>query len=242
MKMNDEAAREVARKRARGLRFKKPVCRDMNWESIRCALSDMVDEAAEIDGMLWDDDQLEELIGDEEEAFEFKIAFRDLMSDIESMQEAVRDAGSLMYMDSEDAESVFDLFFPAAGGDGAGMYGFDEYEGDYYPLDSWETVAAAEEAGKKLKRLTKDQILQTAGVCLRIARQFIALQYRHDCLSAAFDILRGKQAGLLQLVKRIEETYSLAEKASDGFRFKYGSEIRALDAALNQLPDRLWLE
>ena len=113
---------------------------------------------------------------------------------------------------------------------------------DYIPLDSWETQRAEEEAGKKLRRLTKDQILETAGVCLRIARQYLALQYRHDCLSAAFDIIKGRHEGLLQLVKYIDETYELAEKETDGFKYMFGDAVHALDRALSGLPERLWTE
>jgi len=233
-------AQEEARKRARGFRYKKPVCRDLCMESIRCALSDMEEEAGEIDGMLWDDDTLEELLGDEDEAFEFKMAFRDLQSDLQSMAEALQELDRLMYTD--DAEELFDLFFPAVGGDGATLYGYDEYESDYFPLDSWEAEAATREAAKKLKRLTKEQLLDTAGVCLRIARQFLALQYRHDCLSAAFDILRGQQEGLLQLVRKVEEAWAAADRATDGFRNDWGSELWELDRVLSNVPERLWVE
>ena len=99
MGVSQENEREKARQRARALMFKKPVCSDMSFENINTRLMEMQDEAADIDGMLWDDDTLEELLGDEEQAFEFKNAFRDLMSDLDSMREALNSLGDLMYMD-----------------------------------------------------------------------------------------------------------------------------------------------
>lgn len=234
-----ELAREAARKKARALRYKRPICKT-TFENIQTRLEEIRDETADIDGLLWDDETLEELLGSEDEAFEFKIAFRDLMTEVEEMSESISSMGDLMYMDEDDAVATFDLFFPAAG-DGD-MYGFDTFEGDYYPLDGYERQLAEKEATKRLMRLTKEQLIDTAGSCLRIARQFMALEYRYECLSAALEIIRGRQEGLLSLVRSIEEAYRAAEEASHGFRFDFGPEISKYDQLLRELPERLWIE
>ena len=238
----EEIIQEQARKKARAMRYKKPVCR-VTFENIQCLLSEIQENAAMYSGELWDDDTLEELLGSEEEAFEFKMSFADLENDCEQMQEAISSLGNLMYMDDDQAVATFDLFFPAAGGDGYGeLYGYDAYDDDYYALDSvWERDEAQKAALDKLKRLTKDQLIDTAGACLRIARQYMALEYRYDCLSGALEILRGKQDGLLQTVKGIEEAYDKAEYAiKNGFVFE--QSIRDLDQRLRNIPDRIWVE
>jgi hypothetical protein len=238
----EEIIREQARKKARAMRYKKPVCR-ITFENIQCLLSEIQENTAMYVGELWDDDTLEELLGSEEDAFEFKMSFADLETECEQMQEAISSLGDLMYMDEDQAVATFDLFFPAAGGDGYGeLYGYDEFEGDYYALDSdWERDESKHEAMKKLKRLTKDELIDTAGTCLRIARQYMALEYRYDCLSGALEILRGHQDGLLQTVKGIEEAYEKAEYAiRNGFEFD--QSIYDLDQRLKNIPDRIWVE
>ncbi len=237
---HQEIVREEARKKARNLRYKKPICRT-TFESICDELSEIEDRIGDYTGSLWDDDTLEELLGSEEDAFEFKMAFNDLQFECQRMREDIDALGDLLYMDDDQAVATFDLFFPAAG-DSGDMFGYDEYEGDYYRLDGdWERDAAHREAVAKIKRLTKDQLLEVAGACLRIERQHIALAYRYDCLSAAMDILRGKQEGLLQLAKEIEEAYKEAEYAiAKGFKFD--QSVHRLDRALADVPDRMWIE
>ena len=47
-----------------------------------------------------------------------------------------------------------DDFFAGISGDGGGMLGFDEFEGDYFGLDAgYESRIACEEAEKRLIRL-----------------------------------------------------------------------------------------
>lgn len=236
----EELLREMARKKARALRYKKPICKT-TFEGILDELSEIEEQIGEYTGLLWDDDMLEELLGSEEDAFEFKMAFSDLQSECERMRDDVNALGELMYMDDDQAVATFDLFFPAAG-DSGDMYGFDAYEGDYYRLDSdWERDEAHREALAKLKRLTKDQLMDVAGACLRIERQHLALAYRYDCLSAALDILQEKQNGLLQLVKEIEEAYKDAEYALEN-GFTFDRSVSRLDDALRNVPDRMWIE
>lgn len=238
----EEMKREAARQKARQMRYKKPVCK-ITFENIQNLLWEIQGNAAEYSTELYDDDTLEELLGSDEDAFEFRMAFNDLENDCERMSEAIESLGDLMYMDDEQAVATFDIFFPAAGGDGYGeLYGYDEYEDDYYALDSgWEQNAAQRTAMDRLKRLTKEQLVETAGKCLRIARQYMALEYRYDCLSGAFDILKGKQDGLLKMAKSIESAYEDAAYAlANGFCFD--ESVRNLDRALEHVPDRMWIE
>lgn len=237
----NERQMELAREKAKRLRYKKPAARGMTLDEIRTRLSDIREEIGELDGLLWDEEMLEELLGSEEDAFEFKVAFSDLESDCERMQEALEEMGNLLFMADEDAEEVFDRFFPAARYSGD-FYGFDEYQGDYYALEYYETDAAEKAARDRIKRLTKDQLLDAAGACCRIMRQYLALDYRHDCLSAALEVLHGRQEELIRITKVIDELYEKAEQKTHGFQFNIYKEVFDLDRALDQLPVRFWVE
>lgn len=234
---------DTAREKAHALRWKRPMMRDLNWFHITETLDEIAEAASDIQWM--DEDAIAEALGDEEEAYEFRVAFSDLAADCERFREELEQVREYEFIstdaDGEDEATLFDLFFPAvdAGGE---MLGYDSYEEDYYPIDCHTTEYARQEAAKRLKRLTKDQLLDASGLCLRIAAQFVAIQYRYDCLSASLAILRGEQDGLLKVIKGIEEAYDAAEAASFGFQFEHGDEVRRLDGMLREVPERMWVE
>lgn len=109
--------------KAKQLRYKKPIARDLNIETIQSELWDMMSACEDIH---WYDNDEESLVhaldGDEDEAYEFKMAFSDLEAELEQFQ------GDL---DSEYVSDYFDVLFPAVKASYAGGYlGFDQYEGD----------------------------------------------------------------------------------------------------------------
>ena len=98
------------------------------------------------------DSLINALSGDEDEAYEFKMAFADLCAECERMFEDLQE---------EWVPHYFDIFFVAAGAGDAygGLLGFDEYEQDYFGIgcsDSW----AEDEAKKKLKQMKKQKLLR----------------------------------------------------------------------------------
>ena len=234
---------DAAREKARALRYRRPMMRTLNWYQILETLGEISEAAADVRWL--DEDKIAEALGDEEEAFEFRTAFGDLCADCDRFRDDLDEVRRYDFIstddDGEEEATLFDLFFPAVGTDGD-MYGFDAYEEDYYPLDPIQYEFAGQEAKKRLKRLTKDQLLDAAGACLRIALQFVSIQYRYDCLSASLAILRGEHDGLLKTIKAIEEAYTAAEKATDGFRYDWGRELEALDKMINEIPERMWVE
>ncbi len=220
--------------KAKQLRYKKPIARDLNIETIQSELWDMMSACEDIH---WYDNDEESLVhaldGDEDEAYEFKMAFSDLEAELEQFQ------GDL---DSEYVSDYFDVLFPAVKASYAGGYlGFDQYEGDYYGLEPYDYSFAEDEAAKKIMSLTKKEILEAVGQCLKIAYQYMAIRYRYDCLDAAIEILRGKNMERIRVVKGIEEQYLVAEKSSDGFRWKYDKEVQTLDNMLKQVPQEYWI-
>lgn len=221
--------------KAKQLRYKKPIARDLNLDQIQSEMWDMISACEDIH---WYDNDQESLVnaldGDEDEAYEFKMAFSDLEAELEQFQED---------LDSESVTDYFDLFFPAAKARFAGGYmGYDQYEGDYFGLEPYEYAYAEDEATKKLTALTKKELLEIAGVCMKIFRQYTALRYRYDCMEAAIEILRGENMERIRVVKGIEEQYRIAEKDSNSFEYKYVEEVRKLNKMLELVPQEYWIQ
>lgn len=229
-------AEETKRNRAMQLRYKKPIVRDLNLDSIKEELWNIQEEC---ENVRWYCDTEEETLinaldGDEDEAHEFKMMFADLCAECDRM------GGDL---DEEWIPECFDIFFVAvgAGESFGGLLGYDSYEQDYYGLsctDAW----AEDESRKMLKQMTKDKLIEAARQCFRIYQSYIALRYRYDCLKAAMDILRDQNTGYLQMVKQIEDVYEKADKASFGFRYQWGKEVKELDRMLENMPQEAWIQ
>ena len=237
---------EKRREKARQLRFRKPAVKDLNLIEIRIQLTEIEEACADVrwycdseDG--WDT-LLNALDGDDEDAWEFKLVFADLEGDCEQMRE---DLDRVVDWDAT-LDDHFDLFFAGIGAAsvGGGMLGWDTEEKDYFGLEpGWESECAEREARERLKRLTKDQLIDLMGKAFRIAVQFLALRSRYDDLKAAMDILREQNTALLKQVKAIEELYEGAEAAGFAeYDWERGEQEKALDRLLTALPDRAWIE
>lgn len=221
--------------KAKQLRYKKPIVRDLNLASIQSEIWEMMEVCTDIH---WYDNDEESLVnalnGDEDEAFGFKMDFTDLEAELEMFQSDLND----IYVGE-----YFDLLFPAVGADYAGGFlGYDEYEGDYFGLQPYEYDYAEDEAAKKLMRLTKKELLDVVGQCLKIVHSYIGIRYRYDCLEAAIEILRGENMDRIKAVKGIEEQYLIADKSSDGFKWKYDKEVQKLDNMLQEIPPEYWIQ
>jgi len=235
--MDKEKEYEALRKKAKSLRYKKPIAKDMNLWLINQEVEEMSEACSEVQWFIDNDENLvSALDGDEDDAFEFRMAFTDLNAELQKFYETL----------NYDAwvPDCFDELFPASGcGDAFGGYsGYDEYEGDYFGLEPFEYGVAEKEAEKRILRLTKKELLEAVGACLRIYSQFVGLKYRYDCLSASLDILREKNVRILQLVKAIEEQYEKAEESSEHFKYAWGQDIRDLDRMLLEVPQDFWVQ
>lgn len=80
----------------------------------------------------------------------------------------------------------FNIFFVAAGAwrSFGGFLGFDEYENDYYGLDCTDAFAE-DEARKKLKQMTKDELITAVKQCFKVYHSYIGLRNRYDSLKIA---------------------------------------------------------
>lgn len=219
--------------KAKQMRLKKPIVKNLNLEYITQDLYDIQEECEEIIWFTDSDDGADTLInalsGDEDEAYEFKMSFADLCAECERMSSDLVD---------EWVPECFDIFFVAAGAGNeyGGLLGYDEYEQDYYGLDCTDSFAE-DEAKKKLMKMTKDELIVATRQCMKVYSAYIGLRNRYDSLKAAIDILRDKNAGYLQIVNEIEKLYEAAVENPE-----WSQEQREFNRYTNMLPQEAWIQ
>lgn len=231
MSVKSEKAEELRREKARNLRYKKAIHAELNLETITSELYEMWEKASDV--LYWCEDdgstQLDELIGDEEETFELRMAFSTLEGDCQQMLED---------LDNEWVPEFFDDFFGAIGPRGSMMQGYDSYEGDYFGIDyGYESELAQQECAKRLMNHTKAEIIEAYSVCFRIAVNYMGLKSRYDGLKSYIDILNGANTGYLATVKRIEELY---DRMTVDYP-KYEDRVE-FDRLCNNMPPEVWLQ
>lgn len=229
-------AQETRRKKAKNLRYKKPIVENLNLDFITQDLWNIQEECEDIRWYTDSEDETDSLVnaldGDDDEAYEFKMAFGDLCAECDQMRSDLQE---------EWVPECFDIFFVAAGaGDSyGGLLGYDSYEHDYFGIscsDSW----AEDEAKKKLKQLKKDELIAAVRQCFRVYQGYIGLRNRYDSLKAAIDILRDQNTGYLQTVKEIEKMYE-AVSADMYSRYEYSKESRDWKRYTDMLPQEAWI-
>ncbi len=229
-------AEETKRQKARLMRYKKPIVKDLNLQTIRDRLYDIREECESVHWYVDTDDEtlVNALDGNEDEAYEFKMMFSDLCAECERMY---------CDLNQEWMPDCFDSFFVGigAGEDFGGILGYDSYEQDYFGLSCTDAFVE-DESRKALKRLTKDELIAASVQCFRVYQSFVALTYRYDCLKAAMDILKDENTGYMQMVRQIGETYEKADRESHGFRYDFVKEVRELDRLINNMPQEAWLQ
>ena len=231
--------------KAKALRYKKPIVRDMNLCTIKEELWEMIDTCDQVRYFIecdTDDTLLDAMLGDEDEVTEFKWMFADLSAECERFSEDLDD-----WIWSDYIERYYDLFMVNGHihNDFGGLLGYDQTEGDYFGLDNtYESDMAEKEAGKKLMHdLTKEKMLDLFGRCMRLFTQYLGIRYRYDCLEASMAILREENAAKLKMVKRINELYEKADEETHGFEFCFASKeaYQELDNLIKTMPQEAFL-
>lgn len=167
--------------KARKLRYKKALVNEINYDFIVEMLNEIIWDCDEVKIYYKDDfEELADALGDDEEAEEFAMQFSMLSGDVYSLKCDIKE----YEFNYEDFPKHFDNFFVAVkGGDyGGGLMSYDEYEGDYFGLDSYENSLAEEESRKRLQRLTKAEII------------------------------KDKHNGFIQTIRQINELYEKADE------------------------------
>lgn len=227
--------KETRAEKAKRLRYKKPIVRDLNLDQITCDLWEMQEACEEVHWYTDSEDGTDSLInalaGDEDEAYEFRMAYAELCAECEQMR---------VDLNEDWIPDCFDIFFVAAGAGevNGGLLGYDSYEGDYFGLSCCDAFAE-DEAKKKLKQMTKDDLIAAARQCLKIYQAYVGLRNRYDSLKAAIDILRDQNTGYLQVINEIERIYE--EAAAAKFFALSSKEWQKFDEYINALPPEAWL-
>ena len=136
---------------------------------------------------------------------------------------------------SPDAQT-FDDCTVALIGNCYNLVGFDDYEEDYFALTSYQERLAEEEAGKRLMRKTKKEIISTIGQCVSTLLAYYDIRQRYDYLQAEFDILRNQNTALLDTIKEIEHLYDEAQSSGE-----WSINVRKFNTLLDALPQELWV-
>lgn len=229
-------AEETKRFKAKQLRYKKPIVKNLNLYSITQDLWDIQEECENVRWYTESEDGNDSLInalaGDEDEAYEFKMAFADLCAECDRMREDIKE---------EWVPECFDIFFVAAGAGESwgGLLGWDSYEKDYFGISCYSSFAE-DEAKKKLKQMTKEDLIAAARQCFKIYSAYIGLRNRYESLKAAIDILRDQNTGYLQAVKEIEKLYETASQ-DEWSRKDWSKESREWEQYTDALPQEVWI-
>lgn len=219
---------EIKQEQAKNLRYKRPALLLMGWETMTNELSEIQSACDEVSYSMSADSILDAFDGDEEHVWEFQMAFADLSSKCEQLSDCLYDRVEL--------PEYFDDCTVALIGNRYKTVGYDDYEEDYYQLTNYEEELAQSEAGKRVCRWTKKDMLTNIGQCMGVLLAFYDLRQQYDYLKAELDILRGENAATLQVVKEIEKAY---ERQSEMPEWKNDPEFEKL---LRLLPERMWVE
>lgn len=224
---------EMKRYKAKNLRYRRSILDGYGYEQIQEEMQEIGEECDNVRYFFenGDDTLLNALDGEEDEAFEFKMTFSDLSAKCEELNE-------ILYNETV-SENFNDFWAASAGGCGKKMLGFDSYEEDWYALTGYSCDYAKEEANKRMQRLTKDELIKTAGVCFGVMTAFLHIRTLYDSLKAAFDILRNENTTFLEIIKEIEVAYN--DAAAVGFD-EFNRAGRNFDKLVSVLPDRTWIE
>ena len=229
---------ETKATRARNLRYKRPALASMGYDAIRTELWDIRDACTDIHWFIDQDDDtlLNALDGDEDDTWEFRMAFSDLEAKADRLEQII---GDYYGWGDNSLERTYNDCTVALIGDRYRVLGYDSEEEDYFALTSYDERLAQTEAGKRLMRRTKAEMLSTIGQCMGMLLAFLDLRQQYDYLKATFDILRDENTSLLQTIKEIDAAYDAVTVESWN---RSNEAVRRFDALLENLPDRAWVE
>lgn len=214
--------------RSKALRYKRPALASMGYEALTSELYEIQEACSDVAYYFpqGDDTLLDALDGDEEDAFEFQMAFSELSAKVDRLVEAMYEIGDQQYDDCTVALI----------GNRYTLVGFDWYEEDYFQLAGYESHLAESEAGKRMMRHTKAEMLSIIGQSVGTLVAFLDIRQQYDYLKATIDILRGENQSMLQAIKRIEELYDRAQMDD------WERDSREFDALVAVLPEKMWIE
>ena len=215
--------------RCRNLRYKRGALASMGFEPMELELQEIQEECDEVAWYAEDMDTLTEAMdGDIEEAHEFKMCFADLAGRCEQLLRCLYD------MDPQD----YDDCTVALIGNRYRLVGFDSVEEDFFSLTEFEAGLAETEAGKRLMRHTKKEMISMIGQAVGTLVAFLDLRQQYDYLKATMDILTDSNHSILKQIREIEAAY---EKVG-AVKYPAQKDVEAFDRMTALLPERMWVE
>ena len=228
--MNQQSKAE----KARALAYKRPALASMGYHSMMEELEQIQEACDEVQYWIDSDDGtlLDAFDGDTEQEWEFRLAFGELSAGSYQLAECI--------YDSVESDQSFDDCTVALIGNRYEMVGFDGYQEDYVSLTRWEAERAETEAGKRLMRLTKKEMIAQIGLSFGILLAFYDLRHKYDYLQAAMDVLRDENHSVIQRMKDVDAAYDAA--ASAQWNFEAEPLWKKFDQLIEGLPERMWVE
>lgn len=222
--------------RTRNMRYKRPALASLGWDTIMSELNEIMEDCDNVTYFIENDEDtlLNAFDGNEEEEYEFKMAFSDLSGKANQLNEQLYE-----YTDYGRISEIFDDCTVALIGNRYKTLGFDAEEEDYFSLTGYEQELAFTESGKKVMRMTKQEMLSTIGQCLGITLAFMDVRQSYDYLKSTFDILRDESTSMLKIIKEINAKYEAAE--AEGFR-SWEKETKEFESLIGMLPEKFWIE
>lgn len=177
---------ETKQQKAMQIQYKDMAVKDLNIRRIYEELGEIQKVCRDVRRYYETNDStlINDLDGDEKEAFKFKMIFGDLCTECDKMLDDLNKAW---------IPECFDLFFVAVGAGKyfRGLHGYDTYQRAWVPL-GYSDDSAEDESKEALKRLTKDNLIDAARQCFWIYQSFIALHQRYDCLKETLYVILAK--------------------------------------------------
>lgn len=228
-----QAKLRAAADKARNMRYKRSMLAGLGYSEIMSGLEEMSEACADVRYFAETDEDtlLDALDGDEDELWEFKMAFTDVYAAADRLLEEMYDIETY----DDYLEDHFNNCTVALIGNRFEIVGFDSFVEDYMSMTRYQQDLAQTEAGKRLMRMTKAEMISAVGQCFGILLAYYDLRIQYDNLSGAIDMMRGENRALLETVKRIEALYDKQEDAG-------WQGCPEWEQLLSYLPDRAWLE
>lgn len=223
--------------RTRALRYKRPALASMGYEYIQKELEDIVEACGDVAWFAGDRNALTAALdGSDEEANEFMLACGDLSGQAGLLLEQLYEVGEY---DPDGMARMYDDCTVALIGNRYDTVGFDTLQEDYFSLTGYDTELAESEAGKRLMRRTKAEMLSIIGQSVGILVAFLDVRQKYDYLQATLDVLRDENCSVLQALRNISAAYENAEAV--GFQ-DFRQEAQEFEHLLWAVPERMWVE
>ena len=199
--------------------WKKSMLQNLSHEDVITALGEMMEN-----GDMYGYDRDEEWHPDEQGYYqEYRPLFEEIAANACDLWEA---------MQERDVSEHWDDMTVALLGQTHKVLGYDAIEMDYYHMLGVEEEWAGQEAGTRILRLTKAQMLNCFREVMVTLMAYADLKAAHDCLTS--------------IVEELDARSMVLSRKNDAINLIYhdltGGRAAEFDALVATLPQRMWVE